>query len=242
MRIKMTLSYDGSFFSGFQTQNDPSISTVADALQKSLAKINITSTLIGSGRTDAGVHALSQVVHVDIPSFWNNLENLRANLNRFLQPHIYIKAITPVEADFHARFHAKKRLYRYIMYDGAYQPFLANYALHIKPLDIQKLDAYAKEFVGNHSFGYFKKVGGGATKDERIIFKAGAYRYKHFIVLYFLGDAFLRSQVRMMSDCLLKACYDEISLDDLQDQRDVKKRVTTTLTPACGLYLSRIYY
>lgn len=244
MRVKITLSYDGSAFIGFQIQKDETktYQSVAGAITRALKRVNIHATVVGSGRTDTGVHATHQVLHVDIPSFWNDLEKLHTHLNHFLAPSIFIQSITPVSSSFHARFDAKKRLYRYVLYDGAYQPFLAHYALHVKPLDVEKLNVYAQNFVGFHNFKYFKKVGGGTTKDERTIFKAGAYRYKNLIIIYFLGDAFLRSQVRMMCGSLLKVCHNELSLEDLIAQRERRLKVSTTLIPACGLYLSKVFY
>ncbi|ARU48614.1 tRNA pseudouridine(38-40) synthase TruA [Sulfurospirillum diekertiae] len=244
MRVKITLSYDGSAFVGFQIQKNETktCQSVAGTITRALRRVNIDATVVGSGRTDTGVHATHQVIHIDLPVFWNDLEKLQSHLNGFLAPYIFIQSIIPVDASFHARFNAKKRLYRYILYDGAYQPFLANYALHVKALNVMKLNEYAQVFVGFHNFEYFKKLGGGTTKDERTIFKAGAYRYKNLIIIYFLGDAFLRSQVRMMCGSLLKVCHNELSLDDLIAQRERKMKVSTTLIPACGLYLSKVFY
>jgi tRNA pseudouridine38-40 synthase len=243
MRVKITLSYDGSAFNGFQIQTmDESVQTVAGKLNEALKRLHIDVKITASGRTDAGVHALAQVVHIDLPEHWHDLEKLRFYLNRFVKPHLFIRKIEHANAAFNARFHAKKRLYRYVIYEGEYQPFLANYALHVNPIDVSKLDLLLKAFQGTHAFGYFKKVGGGATKEERTIFKAGAYRYKRMIVIYFQGDAFLRSQVRMMCDMVLKVANGELCQEDLIDQRDKKRKVTTTLAPACGLYLSRVYY
>ena len=244
MSVKIIVSYDGSAFIGFQIQKDEtkSCQSVAGAITRALQHINIVATVVGSGRTDTGVHATHQVLHVDLPSFWNDLEKLHVHLNYFLAPYIFIQSISPADASFHARFDAKRRLYRYVLYDGAYQPFLANYALHVNALDVIKLNEYAQVFVGFHNFEYFKKLGGGATKDERTIFKAGAYRHKNFIVIYFLGDAFLRSQVRMMCGSLIKACDGRLRYEDLIAQRERKMKVSTSLIPACGLYLSRVYY
>jgi len=244
MRVKITLSYDGSTFNGFQIQKNETqlFQSVAGNITRALKHINIDSPVVGSGRTDTGVHALHQVLHVDLPPFWSDLAKLKLHLNGFLAPHIFIQSIQMVEASFHARFDAKRRLYRYLLYDGAYQPFLANYALHVKPLNVHNLNHYAKVFEGLHNFSYFKKMGGGTTKDERTIFKAGAYRYRNWIIIYFLGDAFLRSQVRMMCSSLLKVTYDELSLEELIQQRERRMKVSTTLIPACGLYLSRVYY
>jgi tRNA pseudouridine38-40 synthase len=244
MRVKITLSYDGSAFHGFQVQKNETKTSqsVAGALICALKRVNVEATVVGSGRTDAGVHATHQVIHVDLPPFWCDLEKLKSHLNGFLHPSVFIQNITPVAPSFHARFDAKKRLYRYVLYDGVYQPFLANYALHVEALDVSKLNQYAQAFVGFYNFEYFKKLGGGTTKDERTIFKAGAYRHKHLIIVYFLGDAFLRSQVRMMCGSLLKVCDGTLSYDDLIAQRDRKMKVSTTLIPACGLYLSRVFY
>ena len=243
-RIKLTLSYDGSFFNGFQIQKDEhkGCLSVSGQIEKALRALNIHSKITGSGRTDASVHAFAQVVHCDLPSFWKNLDTLKYRLNLLLSPHIFIKKIETVEATFHARFSAKKRLYRYVMYDGTYQPFLANYALHVNALDISVLNHYARYFIGEHSFGFFKKTKGADTKEERTIYKAGAYRYQGFIVLFFEGDAFLRSQVRMMTDMLLKVCEKKLNIEDLIAQRDKIRKSSTTLSPACGLYLSKITY
>lgn len=244
MRVKLTLSYDGSAFHGFQIQKNETkaIQSVAGALACALKRVNIEGCIVGSGRTDTGVHATHQIAHIDIPSFWKDLEKLKSHLNGFLQPSIFIHNIRPVNSSFHARFDAKKRLYRYVLYDGVYQPFLANYALHVQPIDVEKLNEYAQAFVGFHNFEYFKKLGGGTTKDERTIFKAGVYRHKNLIIIYFLGDAFLRSQVRMMCSSLLKVCDGTLNFEDLIAQRDRKMKVSTTLIPACGLYLSRVFY
>lgn len=243
-RARMTLAYDGSFFNGFQIQKDEhkGCISVAGFLTKALQSLNIDTKVIGSGRTDTGVHALAQVIHCDIPPFWSESGLLKARLNHRLQPHIHLKKIEYVDENFHARFSAKRRLYRYVMYDGSYQPFFANYALHVKPLNVKWLNECARHFIGTHPFGFFKKTKGADTKEERTIFKAGAYRHKGLIILFFEGDAFLRSQIRMMTSMLLKVCDGKLSCDDLIAQRDKTKRSSTTLAPACGLYLSRIFY
>ncbi len=242
-RVKIKLSFDGSHFYGFQIQKEKAYAkTVMGTLEKAFHSLNIFSNLVGAGRTDGGVHALGQVVHCDLPSFWNDLSKLTYQLNSILHPSIHIKSIECVDPHFHARFHAKKRLYRYIMYDGEYQPFLGAYALHVKPLDITKLNAYAKHFEGTHNFGFFKKEGGGATKETRTLFKAGAYRHKQFILLYFIGDAFLRSQVRLMSGMLLSLCEGKLNEEALIAQRDKIHKSFYTPIPASGLYLSRVYY
>jgi tRNA pseudouridine38-40 synthase len=188
------------------------------------------------------VHATHQMIHFDIPSFWHDVEKLRLSLNERIKPHVYIQKIELVDDAFHARFDAKKRLYRYILYHGTYQPIFANYALHVEQLDVCLINKCAKVFLGKHNFGFFKKSDGGKTKEEREIFKAGAYSHKNFTIIYFLGDAFLRSQIRLMCGFLIKISNKELTIDDLKKQLDRQDRVSTATIPACGLYLSRVYY
>lgn len=244
MRAKITLSYDGSVFNGFQIQKDEKKSkrSVVGIITDAFETLNINTKIVGSGRTDTLVHAMHQVIHVDLPRFWKDTQQLQISLNKLVHPHIHIQKIEYAESSFHARFSAKRRLYRYFFYDGTYQPMLANYALHVEPLDIKELNAYARLFVGKHNFEFFKKQDGGNTKNEREIFRAGAYRHQNFIIVYFEGDAFLRSQVRMMCDFLLKMASNKFSVVDLQKQLGREQKISTKVCPACGLYLSRVYY
>ncbi len=243
IRAKITLSYNGSRFSGFQIQrNDYKIVTVAGHITKALKKININTTITGSGRTDAGVHAMAQVAHCEIPSYWSDFEKLKNTLNYMLAPSVYIKNIEAVPASFNSRFSAHKRLYRYVLYTGTYNPFYAQYALHVKDLDTKKLNIILKNFMGIHDFKYFKKTGSSTKTDVREIFKAGAYEYKNFTILYFLGNSFLRSQVRMMSHFALKVMSENLNLGQLEEQLHTVKKHNTSLVPPSGLYLAKIYY
>ena len=243
MRIKITTSYDGSKFNGFQIQNNKQkVTTVAGNITKALKNLNINTTLIGSGRTDTGVHATSQVVHCEIPKFWDNLTKLKDELNRMVNPSIYIKTIESVNDEFHARFSAKKRLYRYVIYSGEYQPFLSNYALHVKSIDVKKLDSILKNFIGNHNFKNFKKQGSDTNSDIREIFKSGAYTYNGMTIIYFLGNSFLRSQVRMMSNFALEVMNGKLTRKQLNEQLKNTQKYSTGVIPSSGLYLAKILY
>ncbi len=243
MRVKITISYDGSIFNGFQIQNNrQKVITVAGVITKELKNLNINANLIGSGRTDTGVHATSQVIHFDIPKFWSNIEKLKEELNRLIKPHIYIKKIELVEKNFHARFSAKKRLYRYALYSGEYQPFLSNYALHVDNINIEKLNLIVKYFIGIHNFTNFKKQGSETSSDIREIFKAGAYKHKDITIIYFLGNSFLRSQIRMMCSFALEVMNDKLTPTQLKEQLTKDKKHSTKVIPATGLYLSKIFY
>lgn len=243
MRIKLEFSYDGSKFDGFQIQTgDKNVKSVVGTIKKILQTLNISSELIGSGRTDKDVHASKQVAHLDLPSFWSDLRRLQTTLNTALHPHIHIKKITHVPDDFHARFDARKRVYRYLCYEGEYQPFYAPYALHVKNVDIVKLNAILKFFEGEHDFTYFKKEGSATTHDRRIIFKAHTYRRKNFIVIAFEGNGFLRSQVRMMLSISFKVLEGKLTCKELREQIDKKRIYSRSLISPNGLYLSKIFY
>lgn len=243
MRVKITLSYDGSSFNGFQIQhNAKNIKTVAGVITKTLKDLNINTVLVGSGRTDSKVHATAQVLHCEIPEFWHDLDKLKKELNRTIEPSIYIKKIEQADENFHARFSAKKRVYRYFLYSGEYQPFLSDYALHVDNINTNKLDAALKGFVGTHNFKNFKKLGSVTSSDTREVFKAGAYVYKNTTVIYFVGSSFLRSQVRMMCSFALEVMQDNLTYKQLKEQLDGKIKHHCGVIPSSGLYLSKIYY
>ncbi|NOX15018.1 MAG: tRNA pseudouridine(38-40) synthase TruA [Epsilonproteobacteria bacterium] len=241
-KIKIIFSYDGSKFFGSQIQKGSKLSTVMGAFQKALTTLGLNEIAISSGRTDKGVHALNQVCHLSIPEYFFNLSKFKKSLNHLLMPCIYIKDIRFVNTDFHARFSAKKRLYRYIVSHAPYNPIFANYCSFMPSMDIDNLNDTLKAFEGIHDFGYFKKQGSQTISDTRIIFKVFAYKKGNFTSINFLGNSFLRSQIRMMCDFLFKVENGDLSRDELLSQLNLIKKISTSPAPAKGLYLSRIYY
>ncbi|MDR2342865.1 MAG: tRNA pseudouridine(38-40) synthase TruA [Campylobacteraceae bacterium] len=238
MRVFLYLSYDGSKFQGFQQQ--PNKTAVMDRVMFALKELGITSKPVGSSRTDKGVHALNQVIHIDLPPFWSDLEKLKNTLNHLLFPSVHVKKISI--SNLHARFDAKKRFYRYICYTDRYNPLLSDYALFLPKFDLPLFNKALSLFVGTHDFGFFKKSGSQTKDDIRTLYKADAYTHKNFLVFRFIADGFLRSQVRMMTGAVLAVQKGTLSLDDLKAQTDKKNHIFTETAPACGLYLSRVYY
>ena len=241
MRVKAVLSYDGSKFYGFQYQKHTD-ETVANTLQKALNSLNINSKIVASGRTDKGVHATNQVIHFDLPPFWRNLEKLKNSLNRIVLPYIYIKNIHFVEKNFHARFSAKRRAYRYILSSKEPSPFEYSYVTFIKDIDFNKIKESIKIFERRYDFKYFQKSGSEVLTTIRTIYKARFYEYRDYKILYFEADGFLRSQIRMMVDFLLKIAKDSLTKEDLKEQLLCKKRYSTSLALPNGLYLCRVIY
>jgi len=240
MKIKLTISYDGSNFNGSQIQ--PDFPTVQSVLLDVLSILNITTKLDFSGRTDKGVHAFKQVVSCDIPDYWYDLKRLTLALNKQLPSSIVVRNIQKVSDDFHARFSAKKREYRYLLSTKKTTPFNANYVSYYKNIDTHKIKEAIQLFVGTHDFEYFSKKGSDPHSTIREIYDIKFYKYKDLYVLNFKANAYLRSQIRMMVDFIMKISSDKLTVSELKEQLNKKKLISWTLAPSQGLYLSKIHY
>ncbi len=240
MRVKAVISYDGSRFYGFQCLKGRR-RTVTYEIYRALQKLGIKSKVIGSGRTDRGVHATGQVIHFDAPSYWSDKERLKSYLNRHLHPDIHFRRLDFVDESFHARYSAKRRVYRYILTKKPYNPFESKYLL-FEEFDEDAISHAIKAFEGRHDFRYFMKTGSDVKSTVRTIYKAKTYRYGDRFILYFEADGFLRAQVRMMVEFLLKISSDELTVYHLLEQLATKRRYLTSLAPPQGLYLAKIIY
>ncbi|WP_324172953.1 tRNA pseudouridine(38-40) synthase TruA [Sulfurimonas sp.] len=236
MRCALTLSYDGTHFLGSQTQKS-SNNTILGNLQKVLLQLSIDSKIIASGRTDKGVHATGQVCHIDLPAFWTDLKKLKKVLNEMLPPSIKVKNIIKVNEQFHARYSAKRRVYRYIMKESKSNPFEENYITFLNSINFDEIQKNIKLFLGEHDFSNFKKTGSDTKSNIRVIYKASVYKHKKYIVLNFEANGFLRSQIRLMVGALLKLDASKI-IALLNCEKDFKIKPA----PSNGLYLSKIKY
>ena len=240
INIKIILSYDGSRYNGSQKQ--PTKDTVQDELEEALKRLKITTKLAFSGRTDKEVHASGQVVSLEVPGFWNNLDKLLLALTQQLSPSIKIKNIYNVAEDFHARFSAKKRIYRYILSSKPTTAFNDKYLSYHPNINIDKIQEAMKTFIGIYDFEYFSKNGSDPKSTIREIYDVKFYKYKEFYIFKFKANSYLRSQIRMMVSFLLKISDDKTTIDDLKNQLQKKELKSWTLAPANGLYLSKIIY
>ncbi|MRI83517.1 MAG: tRNA pseudouridine(38-40) synthase TruA [Nitratiruptor sp.] len=241
MRVRGVISYDGSQFFGFQSQRGEK-RTVVGELQRALRALGIESQIVGSGRTDRGVHASAQVVHFDLPPYWEDLQRLRHSLNHRLHPAIHFRRIDPVPEDFHARYWAKRRAYRYILaHPSLFSPFQGRYVTFAS-YDLQAIAQAIPLFQGTHDFSLFHKRGSDPKGTIRTIYKATTYRYRHYLVLYFEANGFLRGQVRMMVAALLALSQGKLQRNQIERQLAGVERAITTLAPPQGLYLCRVLY
>ncbi len=240
MRVKAVIAYDGSEYQGFQKQTTTD-KTVTSDIEKALRSLQIDSSIIGSGRTDAGVHATGQVIHFDLPEFWSDLDKLKLNLNRKLTQ-IQFKHISMVPNDFHARFSAGKRLYRYVFKTNKPSIFEQKYISYYPKFDASLLSEALELFVGEHDFDYFHKTGSVTHTTVREIYKTDYIQRNHYHYIYFQANGFLRSQVRMMVEAAMLCARGEITLKQLMAQIECQEKHTTKLAPPEGLYLARISY
>lgn len=241
MKVKLTLSYDGSCFSGSQIQPDKL--TVQGKLEEVLKTLNIPTTLEFSGRTDKDVHAFKQVVSLKIPNhFLKDLKSFKKILNKLLPSSIYIRSATFVDSNFHARFSAKTREYRYLFTNKHPNPFQSKYISYYKHIDIMKINNAIRYFIGVHDFEYFSKKGSDPISTVRQIYDIRLYKYKDIYILKFKANSYLRSQIRMMVDFIMKISSGKLSTNDLVKQLNKEKLISWTLAPPNGLYLSRISY
>lgn len=240
MRVKATIAYDGSYFKGFQKQKSTN-QTITSQIEIALRSVAINNSIRGSGRTDAGVHATGQVIDFELPTFWQDLEKLKVVLNRKLN-HIAFKKIVFVDNDFHARFSAKKRLYRYIFKTTTPSVFEQNYISYYPKFNEKRLKEALSSFEGRHDFSNFIKTGTITHTNVREIYKSYYRNYKNYHFIYFEANGFLRSQVRIMVDFSMQVALEKESLKSLKEQLNLTKRHSTKLAPPEGLYLARISY
>lgn len=240
MRVKAVIAYDGSAYHGFQKQNSTS-QTIASAIEKALHSLHIDAHIVASGRTDAGVHATGQIIHFDLPEFWCDLGKLKSILNKKLHG-IRFKHITKASQSFHARFSAKKRLYRYVFKTDELSVFEENYISCYGIFDKTLLQQALACFEGEHDFDYFHKTGTITHTTVRKIYHAAYKKHGRYHFIYFQANGFLRSQVRMMIDAAMACACGTMSIEALEQQLACEIRHTTKLASPAGLYLARITY
>ena len=223
MNLKFEIAYDGSTFFGSQKQANKN--TVEDELLKAFKNINIDTKIVLSGRTDRDVHATGQVFNSFIPDYWEDLEKLKEILNNKLSKSVKIKKISKVNDNFHARFSAKKRVYRYIISSKQTTPFNDKFVTYVKNIDEDLLKKAIKEFVGVYDFKYFHKTGSDKENTKREIFDTKFYKYKDIYVFKFCANSYLRTQIRLMVGFLIAINDKKLSIEDLKKQLNCEKNI-----------------
>ncbi len=243
-RIKLKLEYDGTNFAGYQVQ--PEKRTVEGELEKALRSVfNEDVKTFASGRTDAGVHAMGQVVHFDMPKEIKN-KHLDDSLNFYLPSDIRVVSFEEVDASFDARFSPKKKTYGYKFYlSRCERPLLRNRALRVNDnIDIEKMNEGAKYLLGEHDFTSFVARKSGKTNFVRTIYSAKVVSLgDNEYMLTISGNGFLYNMVRIIMGTLLFVGQGRISPAEVKDIVDAKDRKRAGKTaPPYGLYLLDVTY
>ncbi len=243
-RYKLTIEYDGRPFVGWQSQdNGPSVQGVLAAAVEAFC--GQKASVHGAGRTDAGVHALGQVGHVDLAKDWDD-DTVRDALNAHLRPHpVAIITAEQVEDTFDARFSARKRHYLYrIVNRRADLTFERGLAWRIaKPLDSEEMRNAAQRLVGRHDFTTFRNVECQAKSPVKTLDQLDVQRRGDDIQVAAAARSFLHSQVRSMVGALALVGEGRWTADDVSSALDMRDRTACApVAPPDGLYLARVDY
>ena len=245
IRFRLCLAYDGTDYFGWQKQptHDP---TIQGTLEKCLAQIfNTPISVVASGRTDRGVHALNQWAHFDLPNE-ADASDLAYKLNRMTPESLHIKTMELCPPDFHAQISAQSKCYKYrILHENPKNPFFGRYSFSpLRSLNIKRLESYAPVFLGEQDFASFQSQGTQVKTTVRNI-SISRWILKDSGVLEYQvkGSGFLKQMVRNMVGTMLKLEQLQASEKELQGLLQARDRnLTAAPAPAQALFLTSVQY
>ncbi len=242
--IKLIIQYDGTAYAGFQRQKNHI--TIQQVLEEKLSRITKEPVKIaGSGRTDAGVHALGQVINFNTKSRMPVSAFVPA-LNSILPGDIAVSSAKELSEKFHARFSAKRKTYRYLIYNAPLpSPFYRTRTAWVKhPIDVNAMKKAAAYFSGEHDFAAFQKTGSPRKTSMCEIYKSEARRKnKNVIEITVCANRFLYGMARAMTAFLIEAGLGKRKPEEVKKAlASGDKKNLPAPAPACGLYLVRVEY
>jgi len=244
-RYQILIEYVGSSFIGWQVQKKGK--TIQGLIQKKISKLLDEKIIVtGSGRTDAGVHAIEQSAHFDCINKIKNLKKFLNSINYFLNKNeIAILKIRKQSLNFHARFSAKERVYKYVIYNQSTKPIIQNNRgwFVIKKLDFESMKMGAKKLIGTHDFSSFRASGCNAKSPIKLMKLVKIKKLKSKIEFEFRSQSFLKQQVRSMVGCLKFIGEKKWSIKKFVNVIKSKNRkLCAPPAPAEGLYLVKVKY
>ena len=245
VRYQLLIEYVGTNFRGWQIQKKGS--TIQGLIQKKLSKLLKEKIILnGSGRTDTGVHAIEQSAHFDCKNKIVDLTKFLKSINHFLnEKGIAIIKIKKRNNEFHSRFSAKQRIYKYIIFNQISAPVIEKQrGWHVrKPLDLDLIKEGAKKLVGTNDYSTFRSSSCHAKSPIKTIKSIKIRSSKNKIEMEFKSQSFLQQQVRSMVGCLKYLGEKKWSLKKFETVMKSRKRVLCAPpAPPEGLFLSRIIY
>jgi tRNA pseudouridine38-40 synthase len=246
-RYKITLAYDGTLFQGFQRQKRKTVDarTVQGVFELALHQIGWTGrSILAAGRTDSGVHASGQVVAFDL-DWRHSLDALQAALNAGLPEDVSVRAVDMAADDFHPRYSAVSRRYRYTIYcQPNRDPLRDRYAWRVWPaLDLELLQRFAGELHGTHDFADFGTPPRSNGSTIRSIFKAEWSAGNGSLIFEVTGNAFLYRMVRRLVYFQVAVAQGKLDVQAISDRLyGTKRQMVQGLAPAQGLVLVEVSY
>lgn len=244
-RIALGIEYDGSVFSGWQTQLNPHLRTVQECVEKALSSIaDHPVTVFCAGRTDAGVHARGQVIHFDV-KVERPLKAWVLGANAQLPPQIAVQWAQRVPEDFHARFSALSRRYRYVILNAPvrsalYSQFVTH---HRYPLDADAMHAAGQHLLGERDFTSFRAMACQSRTPMRNVTELTVHKVGQHVVIEIEANAFLLHMVRNIVGVLLEIGEGKKPLQWTSELLALKDRTRAAPTaPPSGLSLIRVRY
>jgi len=243
--FKITIEYDGTNYFGWQKQQHKRYKTIQSEIEKSLKKVLHKSVkLTGSGRTDKGVHAINQVASFESTT---NLcpKPLTSALNSYLNDDIRIKDIRITKTNFHARFSAKSKTYRYLILNQEKPSvFLRHYAWHIKEkLDLELMKKTKKYLLGTKNFKAFVNEPKGINSFTRELIDISISKSRNIVTIDITSTGFLRGMVRNLVKLITDVGLKKISLSEINKITKTENRsLIGKSAPAQGLYLYQVKY
>lgn len=242
--FKLTIEYDGSAYVGWQRQKDPR--TIQGTIERAVQTLTgQTATLIGSGRTDSGVHALGQTANFKVDTHLAP-EDIGRALNALLPEDIVILSCLEMPKKFHSRFDAVSKIYRYCLLNRPFPPAVGRqYAWYIrKPLDIKAMQDSLVHIRGTHDFSAFEGAGSPRAHSVRQVHRAELILHNDIKIDFEIeANGFLRHMVRNIVGTLVDVGLSRITPNDMARIRDTADRSEAGITaPAHGLFLVRVNY
>jgi tRNA pseudouridine38-40 synthase len=244
MRLRLTVAYDGTKFSGWQSQSHGR--AVQDALESAFQLLCGGRIIVhGAGRTDAGVHAEGQTAHVDVPDDRLPVGAWLPALNAHIPPGVRVMGLRKAAPDFHARFSAKGKIYRYTIWNGPVMPpLLINRAWHVpEKLDGDLLRSACGAFTGRQDFAAFCARGSKAPEPTtRTVSAIRAARKGSVWTITFEGEGFLYKMVRMLTASAIRCGSGRLPVEEIRHRLKNAGPRTNHVAPAEGLCLVRVRY
>lgn len=243
-RFAVGIEFSGAQYRGWQTQQ-PGVITVQETIEAVLSKIaNEPIMLHGAGRTDAGVHATNMVAHFDTHAI-RKIDGWLLGSNSQLPKDISIQWIKAMDTEFHARFKAQARRYRYVVYNNPSRPALLHKQVtHVfHPLDVEKMMLAAQKFEGTHNFESFRAAACQSNQPVRHVKHCRLIRHGAYLVLDIQADGFLHHMVRNIMGCLLEIGQGLYEVDHIDAIFAAEDRTAAGVTaPPDGLYFIHADY